>query len=92
MTHLTLKACLPVQEMLPKFRRILAGYSINIVECWENEQGGTIELVTDAEGYPNIRAVSAVAYDCFGGAVMNFKFSGKHKVVNKEIKEQSSNQ
>lgn len=81
MTYLTLRACDEVREMLPKFEKILAGYGIKITDNWENEATQTIEIITDAVGYPNIRSVSAVAYDCFEGDIKSFKFTGKQSAL-----------
>ena len=73
MTYLTMKTCNEVREQMPTFVAILASYDIKIIEQWENEQAGTIELTTDANGFPNVRSAKAVAYDCFGDLLLTFK-------------------
>ena len=72
MTNLTLKACDEVREQMPKFEQILTGYGIRIVERWENEQAGSIELSISAYAPTFIRSVRAAAYDCFGDTLLSF--------------------
>ena len=85
MTYMRLRANDVVRGQMLRFRTILAGYTINVLDYWENEIESTIEFTTDAEREADINSVKAVAYDCFAGDILGFKHSGKFYILRPVI-------
>lgn len=84
MTYLKIRASDDTREQLERFKKIIAGYHIVIVDCWENEISGTIEITTNAEDEADISSVKAAAYDCFEDSVVSFRSTGKYSVLRQK--------
>jgi hypothetical protein len=86
MTYLKLRLNDSVRNSIPRFEQFLQTLGIYVAERTENEQENTIELVTTAHIFPEIRHLTNLAFDFFGEFFIGLYIKYKTKETKKKNK------